>query len=79
MREIHDRMPVILSRSDENAWLDPEIHEREVLQNLLKPCPSSWLDAVEVSRLINSAKNNTPAVLEPSSNVNDLPTFLFDA
>ena len=27
MSEIHDRMPVILGRSDEDAWLDPEIHE----------------------------------------------------
>jgi len=25
MSEIHDRMPVILGRSDEDAWLDPEI------------------------------------------------------
>src|SRR5690242_1562829 len=28
MSEIHDRMPVILGRSEEDAWLDPEIHER---------------------------------------------------
>jgi putative SOS response-associated peptidase YedK len=24
MREIHDRMPVILGRGEEDAWLDPE-------------------------------------------------------
>ena len=37
---IHDRMPVILGRTDENAWLDPEIHEQEEI------VPSThWSDA----------------------------------
>jgi putative SOS response-associated peptidase YedK len=70
MREIHDRMPVILGRSDEDAWLDPEIHEQDLLQKLLKPCPSSWLTAIEVSPLVNAAKNNTPEVLAPMTDVN---------
>ena len=65
MREIHDRMPVILDRQDEEAWLDLEIHEQEALQKLLKPCPSAWLVAAEISTLVNSPKNNTPAVLQP--------------
>jgi putative SOS response-associated peptidase YedK len=64
MSEIHDRMPVILGRSDEDAWLDPEIHEQEELQELTKPCPSSWMAAVEISTLVNSPKNNNPEVLE---------------
>jgi putative SOS response-associated peptidase YedK len=64
MREIHDRMPVILDRSNEDTWLDPEVHEREKLKKLLKPCPSSWLSAIEVSSLVNSPKNNSPAVLD---------------
>jgi putative SOS response-associated peptidase YedK len=71
MSEIHDRMPVILGRSDEDAWLDPEIHEQEELQKLFKPCSSSWLTAEEVSTLVNSPKNNTPAVLEAASKVSD--------
>jgi len=65
MSTIHDRMPVILGRSDEDAWLDPGVYEQEALQQLLRPCPSSWLTSVEVSPLVNSAKNNTAAVLEP--------------
>jgi putative SOS response-associated peptidase YedK len=70
MREIHDRMPVILGRSDEDAWLDPEVHEQELLQKLLKPCPSSRLTAIEVSPLVNAAKNNTREVLEPATDLN---------
>jgi putative SOS response-associated peptidase YedK len=67
MREIHDRMPVILDRKDEDSWLDPEIHEQEELKQLLKSCPNDWLTAVEISSLVNSPQNNTPEVLQPAT------------
>ena len=69
MREIHDRMPVILDRSRLEDWLNPEIHEREILQELLQPCPDKWLSATEVSPLVNSPKNNSPEVLQPAGRV----------
>ncbi len=69
MSRIHDRMPVILGRTDEEDWLDPEVHEPEALQKLLKPCPPSWLAAVEVSPLVNSARNNGPELLRPAADV----------
>ncbi len=65
MSTIHDRMPVILNRSDEEQWLDPEVQEPEILQQLLKPCRASRLAAAEVSPLINSPKNNSPDVFDP--------------
>ena len=77
MSTIHDRMPVILGRSDEQDWLDPEIHEPDSLKRFLKPCPGSWLTAMEVSSLVNSAKNNTPEVLEPPK-IDSRPSLLFD-
>ena len=73
MSGIHDRMPVILSRANEAAWLDPEVRNREVIEKLLKPCPSSWLDAVEVSSLVNSTKNNSADILRPHTFVNPNP------
>jgi putative SOS response-associated peptidase YedK len=81
MREIHDRMPVILGRADEEDWLDPEVHEQMVLEKLLKPCPASWLNATEVSPLVNSPKNNSPALLEavdPSVSRSSMTPSLFD-
>ena len=69
MSTIHDRMPVILKTSDEDAWLDPEIHEPEILGRLLLPCPSSWLTAFEVSGLVNSPKNDSSDVLQPAEAV----------
>jgi len=65
MRAIHDRMPVILREQNEDAWLDPEFDDRDRLQSILKPCPSEWLDAMEVSSLVNSSKNNSPELLQP--------------
>jgi putative SOS response-associated peptidase YedK len=63
MREIHDRMPVILGAPELDEWLDPEIHEQDALQKLMKPCPAEWLASAEVSTLVNSPKNNTAEVL----------------
>src|SRR5690348_16506405 len=67
MREIHDRMPVILDRSAVEDWLSPEVHERKALEEILQPCPNEWLTAVEVSSLVNSAKNKTRDVLDPGA------------
>jgi putative SOS response-associated peptidase YedK len=81
MSGIHDRMPVILSRSEEDDWLNAEIHQQDFLRTLLKSCPSSWLAAVEVSPLVNSPKNNSSAVLEPVGSATTVETrsrLLFD-
>ena len=79
MSPVHDRMPVILSRRDEDMWLDPEVHEPERLNPLLKPCPNEWLAMTEVSSLVNSAKNNSPELLEPAKPVEEIrPRTLFD-
>ena len=80
MKEIHNRMPVILDRSREAAWLDPSVRDRALLEKMLQPCPSTWLESVEVSGLVNSAKNNSPDVLKPrvGSFADDLPPLLFE-
>ena len=67
MREIHDRMPVILDNATLNDWLSPEIHEQRELKELMKPCPDEWLLAEEISPLVNSPKNNSPEVLQPAA------------
>ena len=64
MREIHDRMPVILGAAEIDEWIDPETHEQEALQKLMKPCPAAWLASSEVSALVNSTSNNTAEVLD---------------
>jgi len=66
MREIHDRMPGNHRSLGRRCMARSENDEKESLQLLLKPCPSSWLTAVEVSPLVNSPKNNVPEVLQPA-------------
>jgi len=67
MGEIHDRMPVILNSSSVADWLDPEIHDRKDLEQILQPCPDMWLKKAEVSQLVNSPKNDGPELLVPST------------
>jgi len=53
-------MPVIASPDAYDMWLDPNIHDKALLQNILKSYPSEELEAYEVTSLVNSPKNNAP-------------------
>lgn len=64
MKDIHDRMPVILTKEQEKVWLDPKEHDPEVLGSLLKPFEAEMLEAYEVSDAVNSPKNNSPELIE---------------
>jgi putative SOS response-associated peptidase YedK len=48
MAPIHDRMPVILGRSDWEAWLDPDMANPLLLESMLRPCPDGWLECEPV-------------------------------
>ena len=65
MGPIHDRMPVILPREAEEAWLDPETEDVGALSELLLPYPSDRMQAHEVSTLVNSPRNNSPECIAP--------------
>lgn len=65
MSEIHDRMPVILSKSAWTQWLNPEIQDVDVLNSLLIPAPEDWLVRVPVGGFVNSTRNDTPECIKP--------------
>ncbi|UHA74022.1 SOS response-associated peptidase [Paenibacillus sp. 481] len=65
MEPIHDRMPVILSQAEERQWLDRRVTDTEQLQALLKPCPSTWLNAYPVDRQVGNVRVDSPACIEP--------------
>lgn len=60
---IHDRMPVVLRREEEDLWLDAGVTARDQLVPLLSPFAASAMTAVPVSKAVNSAKNKGPEVL----------------
>jgi putative SOS response-associated peptidase YedK len=60
---VHDRMPVILPPELERAWIDPEVEAHEAL-SFLQPYPAVLMKALEASPLVNSVRNDSPALLE---------------
>jgi putative SOS response-associated peptidase YedK len=61
--ELHDRMPVILARDDEERWLDPEAPAEELHALLAEAGPS--LATRPVSRNVNDARHDAPDCLDP--------------
>ncbi|MBN2400930.1 MAG: SOS response-associated peptidase [Spirochaetes bacterium] len=64
--EIHDkkRMPVIIQKKDRERWLNNGRYNKTDMLNLLKPYESDFMDAYEVSALVNSPKNNNAQCIE---------------
>lgn len=61
MLEIHNRMPVILSRKDEEKWLQQ--NEQKELLKLLKPHHDEDMECYPISKAVNSHKNNNAEIL----------------
>jgi putative SOS response-associated peptidase YedK len=64
-RDIHDRMPVILSEKDYDRWLDPANHDTESLQSLLASAPNEFLRRTPVSKRVGSVRNVDAKCAEP--------------
>lgn len=64
LRELHDRMPVILDPDAVARWLAPDAADPVALRSLLRPCPDAWLSSVPVSRRVNDPRHDDPACLE---------------
>jgi putative SOS response-associated peptidase YedK len=60
---IHDRMPVILSREDEEIWLNSNSKISD-LKRLFEPAPRGTLSNYPVSTAVNSPRNNGPELLK---------------
>ncbi len=65
MREIHDRVPVVLGREDRAPRLDPHNRDADVLLAMQKPADAALWTMHPVSRQVNSPRNDGPALLEP--------------
>ena len=63
LSEIHDRMPLTISERDWDRWLDPDAPIDEGL--LRGHGDLDRIEIREVSRLVNSVRNNGPELIEP--------------
>lgn len=67
LKEIHDRMPVILKPEDYDLWLDPGVTNPERVAELLKPFDGREMKVYPVSSAVNRAENDGPECAEEVS------------
>ncbi|NIR70135.1 MAG: hypothetical protein GWN00_13920, partial [Aliifodinibius sp.] len=60
VKPIHNRMPFVLTKEHERAWLDRNITDPEYLKELIKPYPDDNMRCYQVSQTVNNAKNDDP-------------------
>lgn len=64
MRELHDRMPVILPREAYGVWLDNQLLDAGRAASLLRPYPADELVAHPVSNRVNNPHHDDPSCLQ---------------
>ncbi len=62
LTDVHDRMPVIIEKNKEGAWLDSATSEADLMA-MLKPYPDSVMLSYAVSPMVNHAGNDSPFVI----------------
>ena len=62
---LHHRMPVVLTKDDEHAWLDPELTAPEQVLAILSRSTGVPLNAYPVSRMVNTATVEGKALIQP--------------
>ncbi len=65
IQPVHERMPVIIRKEDEDKWLDNGEQDKEALLALLKPYSSDDMEYYAVSKVVNSPANNSPECIKP--------------
>lgn len=63
MRSIHDRMPVILEKDEEAAWLDDATQDAGELMTLLDSYAADEMEAYEVDARVGNVRNNSRDLL----------------
>jgi putative SOS response-associated peptidase YedK len=66
LSRIHPRMPVMLSKEDEERWLSNQILSGRNLERLFVPFPSQLLESYPVSSAVNNVKNDTEDLIAPT-------------
>lgn len=65
MNKLHDRMPAILKNGSKEVWLSAKSDGTELLADLLTPLPDNSLRMYQVSKQVNTVKNNNGDLIKP--------------
>jgi putative SOS response-associated peptidase YedK len=63
LEPIHNRMPVLLQRSDYETWLDPGNQDVDSLRTLLKPYPEELMLVRPVGAAVSNPKNESERLI----------------
>lgn len=66
--EVHDRIPVILPKVMESAWLDREQQDEKVALEMAQSVAVKDVDFYAVSSRVNSSKSVGAELIEPYAN-----------
>jgi putative SOS response-associated peptidase YedK len=64
MARLHNRMPVMLARELEEAWLDPQLTQAQDVLDVLSRSTGLQLDAYPVSRMVNRPSVDSQALIQ---------------
>jgi len=63
--QFHGRMPVILDKDRERAWLNPDTTEPRELLPLLTPYPADRMEEWHVGDAAKNPRNDSPELIKP--------------
>ncbi len=67
MKDIHDRMPVILTRTQTDAWLRMDAYPADRMSDYLNPYPAEQMWAYPVSNYVNQSNHEGVACIQERS------------
>ncbi|MGF1673785.1 MAG: SOS response-associated peptidase [Rivularia sp. (in: cyanobacteria)] len=70
LQPIHNRMPVILQPQNYEQWLDPQLQDTEILQQILQPYPAEQMSSHAVSTKVNNPQHQSPDCIAPQREEN---------
>jgi putative SOS response-associated peptidase YedK len=64
---LHERMPVILRREDEEEWVSHDVSDPDQIERLLRPYPADEMRLYPVSTAVNNTRHNGPELIAPQT------------
>ena len=65
MEPVHNRMPVLVPKSQRGEWLDPSNYDVSALSEIFAPRDDGALIMHEVSTDVNNVRNSRPDLIDP--------------
>lgn len=64
MKNIHDRMPVIIKENDIKNWFDPHSEHEKNINDLLNPYDPNFMEVYRVSKKVNDTTNDDDSLIQ---------------